>query len=77
MKIFEILIKILDKLNTDYMILERKKNNENEDDISSFATIYQIFTDCKNNVFYSFLYLIKNHEKNQEYLSKWVEEFIN
>lgn len=32
LKIFEILIKILDKLNSDQMILERKKSNDAEYD---------------------------------------------
>lgn len=77
MKIFEILIKILDKFNGDQMILERKRIRETGDERNTFNTVYSIYMDCKNKLFYAFLYLIKNHPKNQQYLSKWVYEFIN
>ena len=77
LKIFELLIKILEKLNSDQKILKRKENLINGKDCTRNSYLIEKLISCKRRVFYSLLFMIKNNKKNQKYLSKWIDEFIN
>lgn len=71
-KVFETLIKVLEKLNGDQLIMQRKRATKDE-----HSPAFSQFFECKERLFHCFLFLIKKNKRNQECLTKWVDEFIN
>ena len=72
---FELLIKILDKLNSDSGILVNKKII-NKERLTENNFLSERVNFCKSKIYHCLLYLIKDNHVNQIYLSKWIDEFI-